>query len=49
MIVKENDLVPKKEKDGTWTGLHWSGTSPGIVTNMLKMMRDHGCSHLVFG
>ena len=26
-LWKEYDLVPKKKKDGTWTGLYWSGTS----------------------
>lgn len=50
-LWKENDLVPKKKKDGTWTGLHWSGTSHATLCepNVLKMMRDHGCSHLVYG
>lgn len=50
-LWKEFDLVPKKKKDGTWTGLHWSGTSHATLCEpgVLKMMREHGCSHLVYG
>jgi len=48
---KEAGLVPKKKKDGTWTGVYWSGTSHATLCNpeVLKMMADHGCSHLVYG
>ena len=50
-LWKENNLVPKKKKDGTWDGLHWSGTSHATLCepDILKMMGDHGCSHLVYG
>ena len=50
-LWKEHDLVPKKKKDGTWDGLHWSGTSHATLCepDILKMMGDHGCSHLVYG
>ncbi len=47
----ENGLAPKKQKDGSWTGIHWSGTSHATLCNpeILKIMRDAGCSHLVYG
>ena len=50
-LWKEAGLVPKKNKDGTWKGVHWSGTSHATLCNkeVLKMMADHGCSHLVYG
>ena len=50
-LWKEYDLVPKKKKDGTWDGLHWSGTSHATLCepNILKTMGDHGCAHLVYG
>ena len=50
-LWKEAGLVPKKNKDGTWKGVHWSGTSHATLCNkeVLKMMSDHGCSHLVYG
>ncbi len=50
-LWKEHGLVPKKKKDGTWDGLHWSGTSHATLCepDILKMMGDHGCSHLVYG
>ena len=40
-LWKEYDLVQKK-KDGTWTGLYWSGTShttlcePGVLKTMAE-------------
>jgi len=48
---KEAGLVPKKKKDGTWDGVYWSGTSHATLCNpeVLKMMAEHGCSHLVYG
>ena len=48
---KEAGLVPKKHKDGTWDGVYWSGTSHATLCNpeILKIMGDHGCSHLVYG
>ena len=30
-LWKENDLVPKKKKDGTWTGLHFWYKSRNFV------------------
>lgn len=48
---KKAGLVPKKKKDGTWDGVYWSGTSHATLCNpdVLKMMAEHGCSHLVYG
>ena len=51
-LWREYGLVPKKnKKTGTWTGVYWSGTSHATLCNpeVLKMMADHGCSHLVYG
>lgn len=47
----EYDLVPKKKKDGTWDGLYWSGTSHATLCepNILKLMGENGCAHLVYG
>ena len=51
-LWKEAGLVPKKNKDGTWSsGMYWSGTSHATLCNpeILKTMAEHGCSHLVYG
>ena len=50
-LWKEYGLVPKKRKDGTWDGLYWSGTSHATLCEpeILKIMGEHGCSHLVYG
>ena len=50
-LWKEYGLVPKKKNDGTWSGVYWSGTSHATLCNpeVLKMMGEHGCSHLVYG
>ena len=50
-LWKEYDLVPKKKKDGTWDGLYWSGTSHATLCepNILKLMGENGCAHLVYG
>ena len=50
-LWKEYDLVPKPNKDGTWEGLHWSGTSHATLCEpkILKMMGESGCAHLVYG
>lgn len=47
----ENDLAPKSNLDGTWTGVHWSGTSHATLCTreILSIMREAGCSHLVYG
>ncbi len=47
----ENGLAPKKHADGLWTGVHWGGTSHATLCSpeVLKMMGDAGCSHLVYG
>lgn len=47
----ENDLTPKHNEDGTWEGVHWSGTSHATLSTpeVLKTMRAAGCSHLVYG
>jgi anaerobic magnesium-protoporphyrin IX monomethyl ester cyclase len=47
----EYGLAPKKNPDGTWTGIHWSGTSHATLCTkeILRIMREAGCSHLVYG
>jgi len=47
----EYGLAPKETQDGKWQGVHWSGTSHATLCNprILKIMRDAGCSHLVYG
>ena len=47
----EYGLAPKKNPDGTWTGVHWSGTSHATLCTkeILEIMREAGCSHLVYG
>lgn len=45
------NLVPKVRPDGTWQGVHWSGTSHAslVTEEVLEVMRGAGCSHLVYG
>lgn len=47
----EYDLVPKHRPDGSWSGVHWAGTSHATLCTkeILKIMRDAGCSHLIYG
>ena len=47
----EYDLVPKHRPDGTWSGVHWAGTSHATLCTkeILKIMREAGCSHLIYG
>jgi radical SAM superfamily enzyme YgiQ (UPF0313 family) len=52
----EYGLVPQYEYDDngdikSWTGVHWAGTSHATLCTpeILKIMRDAGCSHLVYG
>jgi anaerobic magnesium-protoporphyrin IX monomethyl ester cyclase len=52
----ENDLAPKLQHDAdgrmtSWTGMYWSGTSHATLCTkeVLKTMREAGCSHLVYG
>ena len=47
----EYGLVPEKRPDGSWTGVHWGGTSHATLCNpeILKIMREAGCSQLVYG
>lgn len=47
----ENGLTPRMHEDGTWEGVYWSGTSHATLCNpeILKIMREAGCSHLVYG
>lgn len=44
-------FAPKANDDGTWTGIHWAGTSHATLCTkeVLKTMREAGCSHLVYG
>lgn len=49
-------LSPQYARDeaGTvigWTGIHWSGTSHATLCTLeiLKIMREAGCAHLVYG
>lgn len=55
-LIKEYGLQPSYLRDGTergetWTGIHWSGTSHATLCNpeVLKLMREAGCSHLIYG
>lgn len=48
----DNGFAPRnKREDGTWDGIHWSGTSHATLCtpDILKTMRAAGCSHLVYG
>ena len=55
-LLKENGLAPEPQYDTNgeltgWKGIHWSGTSHASLCNpeILKTMREAGCSHLVYG
>jgi radical SAM superfamily enzyme YgiQ (UPF0313 family) len=55
-LIKEYGLQPSYLRDGaergeTWTGIHWSGTSHASLSNpeIMKVMREAGCSHLIYG
>jgi len=55
-LWKENGLQPtciqdNVEHDEHCKGIHWSGTSHATLCNpeTLKIMREAGCSHLVYG
>ena len=52
----EYGLAPKYRRDAKgeivdWTGVHWAGTSHATLCTreILKTMRQAGCSHLVYG
>jgi anaerobic magnesium-protoporphyrin IX monomethyl ester cyclase len=47
----EYGLAPKKNPDGTWTGVYWGGTSHATLCTpeILKIMREAGCAQLVYG
>ena len=47
----ENGLAPTENEDGTWSGVRWSGTSHATLCTkeILKTMREAGCSHLIYG
>ena len=47
----EYGLAPEKKPDGTWTGVYWGGTSHATLCTkeILKIMREAGCAHLVYG
>ncbi len=47
----EYGLAPEQQKDGSWKGVHWSGTSHATLCNpeILKTMRKAGCANLVYG
>ncbi len=52
----EYDLAPRPDDrpgaaEGSWRGIHWSGTSHAtlVTKDILKVMREAGCSHLVYG
>ncbi len=55
-LWRENNLAPVAHLDEQgvmtgWEGIHWSGTSHATLCTkeILKLMRDAGCSHLVYG
>lgn len=52
----EAGLAPEYVRDAKgeivdWTGIHWSGTSHATLCTkeILKIMREAGCAHLVYG
>jgi anaerobic magnesium-protoporphyrin IX monomethyl ester cyclase len=47
----EYGLTPRNSADGSWSGVHWGGTSHATLCNkeILKTMREAGCSQLVYG
>ena len=52
----EYGLAPQYQHDAAgnmtgWTGVHWSGTSHATLCTkeILSIMREAGCSHLVYG
>ena len=52
----EYGLAPQYQRDANgnivdWTGVHWAGTSHATLCTkeILKTMRQAGCSHLVYG
>jgi len=47
----EKGLAPKQKADGSWTGIHWDGTSHATLhtPEILKIMKEAGCSHLIYG
>jgi anaerobic magnesium-protoporphyrin IX monomethyl ester cyclase len=52
----EYDLAPRPDTtpgapEGAWHGIRWSGTSHATLATkeILKIMREAGCSHLVYG
>jgi anaerobic magnesium-protoporphyrin IX monomethyl ester cyclase len=47
----KNGLVPITNEDGSWTGIHWSGTSHATLCNkeILHLMSKAGCVHLIYG
>jgi radical SAM superfamily enzyme YgiQ (UPF0313 family) len=47
----EYGLAPRARHDGTWEGVFWSGTSHATLCTkeILKIMREAGCAHLVYG
>jgi radical SAM superfamily enzyme YgiQ (UPF0313 family) len=44
-------LTEGVERGETWTGVHWSGTSHATLCTeeILRIMRQAGCAHLVYG
>ncbi len=55
-LWKEADLAPKPKYNDKghltgWSGIYWGGTSHASLCNpeILKIMREAGCSHLVYG
>jgi radical SAM superfamily enzyme YgiQ (UPF0313 family) len=49
--LQPNYLAENRARGENWTGVHWSGTSHATLCTqeVLKVMREAGCSHLVYG
>jgi anaerobic magnesium-protoporphyrin IX monomethyl ester cyclase len=47
----EYGLTPKSKPDGSWTGVRFAGTSHATLCTeeILKIMREAGCAHLIYG
>jgi anaerobic magnesium-protoporphyrin IX monomethyl ester cyclase len=50
-LMQKEGLAPIKREDGTWSGVHWGGTSHASLCTqqILKIMKEAGCTHLVYG
>lgn len=50
-LWREAGLAPELRPDGSWSGVYWGGTSHATLCTreILRIMREAGCAHLVYG